>query len=271
MAYGSDILRRYKKLDPFLAYGLRYLDAVVATNENVLETIARDFPSIESRSAGIVRFGLPVFDELRHLDGVSSRQAKSALGFNPDRRLASLGYAASPGQRQLELIDFFSQRDDILRDLDFVVPIQYGPAATISAVKAKCNGVNANLGKTKFQPLTEFQSPDRAALMRRATDLLINHSITDAFSGTVQEVVYAGNLVLAASHLPYTRMPGFGTAILPYDSLDELIAIMSPSQYIASVHTAVEASAANRAALHATSSWDAVFPDWLRLLGLSHP
>lgn len=268
IAYGSDVLRRQRSRDPILEYGLKRLDAVVATNTNVLEALLLAFPTLANRSAGIVRFGLPVFDALLKLYDVPSRQAKAALGFDPSKRLVSLGYSASPGQRQIELIDFFSPRLATLEDLDFVIPVQYGSPETVSAVISRCIAVNSHTDTPRFRPLTEFHSPDQAALMRRATDVLINHSVTDAFSGTVQEVVYAGNLVFAARHLPYERMPGYQTAILPYAELDEVALSLRREDLAAHLEKASAAAELNRAALQATSSWEAVFPDWQKLLGL---
>jgi len=268
IAYGSDILRRRRVLDPFLGYGLKQLDAVVATNFNVLDELELSFPILADRSLGILRFGLPVLDELRKLDGVTSLQSKARLGFDPTRRLASLGYAASPGQRQLEQINFFVSRLAEFDDLDFVVPIQYGSKQTMDEVSAHCSRVNSQIGAERFLPLTEFHSPDRAALMRLATDVLINHSVTDAFSGTVMEVVYAGNLVLAGSHLPYDRMPGFGTAILPYQGLEDVASALHKNHFFEHLRTAKNSVTENRAALCATSTWDAVLPDWIRVLGV---
>lgn len=266
LAYGSDVLRRTKSRDFLLSFGLKRLNVVAATNDNVLKSLLEDFPFLSSRSPQIIRFGLTVFDELLKIKQIPSAQAKSTLGFDPSRKLVSLGYSASPGQRQIELIDLFASRNDKHRDCVFVVPVQYGAQSVVDAVSERCAVINAKIGEEQFRPLTEFHAPERSALMRRATDVLINHSVSDAFSGTVQEVVYAGNLVLAGDHLPYHNMPGFGSAIQPFKTLEEASNKLAPDAFAAWQREVAPAVKANRARLDATSSWDAVFPDWRRLI-----
>lgn len=266
LAYGSDVLRRLKSRDFLLRFGLKRIDAVAATNNNVIKALVADFPFLASRPQSVIRFGLPVFDELLKIGHVSSAEVKLSLGFDPDRILVSLGYSASLGQRQIELIDFFAACRDRHKDCVFVVPVQYGEQSIIDAVNQRCATFNREIGEDQFIPLTDFHDPERSALMRRATDVLINHSVSDAFSGTVQEVIYAGNLVLAGDHLPYRNMPGFGSAIRTFTTLEEAASSLTPRALVAWQQEGATAASENRARLHATSSWDAVFPDWRRLI-----
>ncbi|WP_162787176.1 glycosyltransferase [Notoacmeibacter marinus] len=266
LAYGSDVLRRNRSFDPLMRFGLKRVEEIAATNHNVMDVLLADFPFLATRRPSILRFGLPVFDELLKIQQISTSQAKTSVGFDTERTLISLGYSASSGQRQLELIDFFASHPEIQDDRIFVVPVQYGSQSVIDSVIAKCEIVNRGIGENVFFPLTEFHDPERSALMRRATDILINHSVSDAFSGTVQEVVYAGNLVLAGSHLPYRDMPGFGSAIKPFGSFDDVANALSPESLSEWKSKAAEMAIANQAELHATSSWDAVIADWRRTI-----
>lgn len=266
LAYGSDILRRNKSHDFLLRFGLKRLDVVAATNDNVLDELLASFPFLASRSPQVIRFGLPSFDELLKIEHVSPAQAKTALGYDADSILICLGYSASQGQRQIELITFFASRVADFSNYVFVVPVQYGSEEVVSAVVTKCAEINARIGRNLFIPLTEFHDIKKLALMRRATDVLINHSVSDAFSGTVQEVLYAGNLVLAADHLPYEKMPGYGSAIRAYATLDNAAASLAPDALAVWRHEVTATSSKTRAQLHETSSWDAALPNWRRLI-----
>jgi len=267
LAYGSDVLRRVKSRDFLLRMGLKRLDVIAATNDNVLNTLLTDFPFLSSRSPRVIRFGLPGFDELQKIEQVTPNQAKQKMGFNSDKVLVCLGYSASSGQRQIELVDFFANLNSKFENYTFVVPVQYGPQKNVEAVVKRCAEVNIQSGSNQFIPLTKFHDPEKLALMRRATDVLINHSVSDAFSGTVQEVVYAGNLVLAVDHLPYDKMPGFGSAILNYEKLDDAVTRLTSENLSAWRSQAATRFVENRTLLNATSSWEAVFPEWRRLVG----
>lgn len=270
LAYGSDVLRRNKKADLLLRYGLRRVDVIAATNDNVLSALLRDFPFLANKDPRIIRFGLPVFDELEKIDGMSAARAKEILGYAPNRKLIALGYSASRGQRQIELIDFFAMRPDILAKYTLLVPVQYGDPAVVQSVKERCLAVNAQLDEPRFVALQDFHDPARAAVMRRATDVLINYSISDAFSGTVQETVYAGNVVLAGIHLPYGNMPGYGTAIKTFGRLDEAASNLQLKNLTQWQTQAAENRSRVRHDLRAICSWDAVYIDWYDLIGAKH-
>jgi len=266
IAYGSDILRRTPSIDWFFARGLKQLDQIAATNDNVLNMILSDFPFMQQTEHSIVRFGLPVFDAIDEIGKMSPQEARSQLGYDPDKALVSLGYSASLGQRQIELITHFTAQSEYFHHANFVIPIQYGPSAVCNRVIDACEEANKRSTGPRFHPLTEFHDAKKAALLRRATTALINHSVSDAFSGTVQETVYAGSLVLACSQLPYETMPGFGTAIQPYSQVSDTISILSEGSiesWTNEIQTSLELV---QKELRNLSSWDAVIDDWKFLI-----
>jgi hypothetical protein len=268
IAFGSDMLRRNRKRDRWISIGLSRLDVISATNYNVMDAMLLDFPYLREKERKVTRFGLPVFDCIDQLlmENVSPDECRTRLGYSPNRMLLVLGYAASDGQRQIELIDFFSSKLKDLPDFDFVVPLQYGSRDTARSVHEACKLANQRIGAERFYVLTSFHDRHMSAVMRIATTVLINHSVSDAFSGSVQEVVYAGNLVLAADHLPYATMPGFGTAIRTYANLEQAMSLISPQALADWTRVANEAREENRAGLSATSSWRGVLSDWLALI-----
>lgn len=268
IAFGSDILRRKKKQDVLLELGLSRLDMVVATNENVLQAMLDDFPAMTKKEHGVVRFGLPVFEGIdsllcRKVDAVSAR---ISLGFSPEKKLISVGYCASQGQRQVDLVNFFDSEMQSFREYEFVVPIQYGSSDVKNEVLTLCKSLNEKYGKERFHVLVDFHEIEKAAMMRCATSILINHSLSDSFSGTVQEVVYAGGLVLAADHLPYKKMPGYGSAIRMYKDLESVAAVFRSGEISEWMDTARKNVDHNRVRLRSVSSWEAVLPKWEKML-----
>jgi hypothetical protein len=106
--------------------------------------------------------------------------------------------------------------------------------------------------------------------MRIATTVLINHSVSDAFSGTVQEIIYSGNMVLACKHLPYDDMPGFNTAIKPYYDLTECVSALHADEFSQWRKITEDALEENRAGLRKCSSWDGTIQDWFNIIDLSN-
>lgn len=268
VAYGSDILRRNVSRDWLLRYGLRAFDCLAATNVNVMDALVTACPEIASKDCRIIRFGLPVLEELDRLRlaGETSRQAKINLGFDTERKLVALGYGASSGQRQKELIKYFAARPSLSKGIQFVVPVQYGNSDVTADVISRCEKINVERGREDFVALTTFFNPEKSAWFRMASDVLINHSVSDAFSGTVQEVVHAGNRVLAVDHLPYAQMPGAGISIQMYSDLEECESHLSVATDGPSATPSPEVLSQIRAALHRTSGWAGVLSDWRALI-----
>lgn len=268
VAYGSDILRRRRWRDWALGPALEALDHIAATNDNVISAIRESFPRLPTSKLSVIRFGLPVIDELRDviLPARDKRDVKVALGLDPDRITVALGYSATAGQRQVELIEGLSRRCDSLPGIQFIAPIQYGAMAVKCAVLEACKNANERCGRARFVPLTDFYDVHQSALLRLATDALINHSISDAFSGTVLETIYAGNLVLAARHLPYQAMPGAGTSIWFYHNVADLAEMLSERSLGAMARKAATGISLTRADLEEVCSWEGVIPAWISLI-----
>jgi hypothetical protein len=268
IAYGSDILRRKLSRDWALGPALAKLDHISATNDHVVKAISASFPQIPPDKLSVVRFGLPVLEKLEALDdGAAEREAmKSQLGLDPKKFTVALGYSASVGQRQVDLIQYFKAHPPGSH-IQFQVPVQYGEPALVQEVQTACHAANTALGRDLFHPLTDFFDVAQIARLRLATDVLVNHSISDSFSGTVLETSFAGNLVMAASHLPYRTMPGAGAAIHFYDDLAQLSTLLDERSLQAKHAAARQALATTREGINKVASWAGVLPQWRRLLG----
>lgn len=269
VAYGSDILRRRRSRDWVLKPAFAAMDHISATNDNVLDSIKDSFPGLHTGRLSITRFGLPVIDELRNvvLPAGDPERAKKSLGLDSKKVTVALGYSASAGQRQTELIERLSVECDLLAHVQFIVPIQYGSAEVQRAVEAACQVANAACGSRTFVTIPDFYDVHQSAVLRLATDVLVNHSVSDAFSGTVLETIYAGNLVFAARHLPYQSMPGAGSSIWFYDRAEDLVEMLSAPSLQGSRRVASATVTATRGAVEAIASWNGVIPSWRRLIG----
>lgn len=261
VAYGSDILRRNKRHDWLFSLAVKNVDHIAATNTNVIDEIVKSFGDVRKRTS-IVRFALPVLDSIDNLlrQNYQKKLAKKVFGFCSNKAIICLGYSASAGQRQSELIDFFINNSDDFKNVKFVVPLQYGGNYELrKQLKEKCSGYS------NFIVFTEFHDIDKTAAFRLATDVLINHSITDSFSGTVQEVLYAGGIVMYQSSLPYEKMPGNGARLIAYNNLDEISSILSDFSNITETPISKEFLKI-RQQISSLSGPDAAIQNWVNLI-----
>ena len=265
ICYGSDVLRRNKSLDLLLGIGLRFIDRFAFTNVNVLNEMQSSFSFLTHRNFQILRFGLPVLEVLE-TSHVTKRDAKIQLGLSPESICVALGYASTPGQRQRELIDYFLKKTKKLKKFQFIIPCQYGDVAEIEKVKKILKSHQMSLEKNNFIVFDEFFCEEKTALMRKAVDILINHSVSDSFSGTVQESIYAGNLILAADHLPYFSMPGADSAIKFYKNLEELDILLSENNIVNWGQKVRESLPHVRNQIYNMSAWPSLLNEWNQFL-----
>lgn len=272
LAYGSDILRRKKSRDWAIAPALSSLDHISATNHNVLESLTESFPNIDKEKLSICRFGLPVIERMMAYNHDQDRiSAKTLLGLNERKKVVSIGYSASAGQRQSDLIKLFTSHVQHLEHIQFIVPLQYGDIRTRDAVISLCSAENARHGREVFRPLTQFYDVHHSTILRYATDVLINNSVSDAFSGTVLEVLYSGNLIFAVENLPYHDMPGASSAISFYNNPTMLIELLGIQSINERASISKSNLSATRKGIESVASWNGVIPDWNDLLGFRIP
>lgn len=261
ICYGSDVLQRKKTRDPGVRFGLRFIDGIAATNDNVLSILLRDFRLLRKKEHRILRFGLPVLDAIDEANK-SQEEAKRTFELDPQKTCVSLGYASTRGQRQRDLITYFSERAHLFPHIQFIVPSQYGEEDEMRAIRELFEVKALNKTAGNFTLIEEFYCEKKTALMRLATDLLVNHSISDSFSGTVQEVIYSGNLVMACDHLPYSTMPGYGSSIKVYNKLDDLAIGLGEKELEQWKLESTITRLKNSKDISDLSSWRSVLKDW---------
>lgn len=70
--------------------------------------------------------------------------------------------------------------------------------------------------------LSTYFDADHTAMLRLSTDLMIQMPISDALSGAMTEVLYAGNSVIAASWLPYGILRNYQIPLIEAFDFDQL-------------------------------------------------
>ncbi len=100
------------------------------------------------------------------------------------------------------------------------------------------------------------------ARLTLATDIFIHAQVMDAFSGTIQEHLYAGALVINPAWIHYDILKEQGVFYLEYADFGELRGILEKSVCRKEEQPCWERLEANREKIHAISSWEQIAPLW---------
>ena len=208
----------------------------------------------------IVRFGLAPLEKFRDLEAETRNESRLFLKLPQDSLIITCAYSGTPVHRHLQILDSIikiSQR--LPKNILLVFPIAYGGTQEYKKkIKERLRTSNF-----RYKIIEEFLPDEDIARLRKASDFLINVPETDALSGTMQEHLYAGNIVITGDWLPYDLLDEKGVFMLKVSSVKEvgeqlIYAIKSYDSF--SKHTSK-----SKDIIWELSSWDANIPTWLEL------
>ena len=209
----------------------------------------------------IVKIGLEPLEYLQKKTFVKN-DCKEKLNLPIDRIIISLGYNGSPNQQHIKIISALKNNTDLSEwknKLFFVVPVTYG--ATKEYLR-KVEVAITDLG-FPFILYKSFLSEKEIACLRLHTDILIQLQRNDQFSGSMQEHIYAGGVVITGSWLPYTPLSNEGVYFRSIDNankvVDELLFVLM------NLETEKEKCKNNKNKIYQISSWKANIDKWIDL------
>ncbi|WP_181419062.1 glycosyltransferase [Mesotoga sp. TolDC] len=196
----------------------RISSAITFTNRNTLEEFDRYFQERYSDKLRVCRFGLAPLSELKKLR-LTKAECRRSLGIPDDSFLVTIGYNANPGQQHLRVLESIRGYSGKLPgNLYILLPLTYGgPQNYKSSLKnwLEDSGLRHKLF-SKFMPDREI------ALIRKASDVFINVQVTDQFSGSMKEHLFAENVVITGDWLPYKTLDERGVFMRKVSSVDDV-------------------------------------------------
>ncbi len=165
------------------------------------------------------RFGLAPLDSLADLSK-TKEQCKSELGWDHNKLSIALGYNLSIGQQHLKIIEQFKSPEllSLCDKIELILPISYGGNQSYKDHLLK----ELNSLPYKFFVYDQYLYDMEIARLRMACDVMIQVQTTDQFSGSMQEHIYADNVVITGAWLPYGSMKEKGIYFEELNDISEL-------------------------------------------------
>lgn len=164
------------------------------------------FPS-ETNKIAFSTFGTKLLDTMNYLKTNFDLEKQKKFAIPNEKIIISCSYNGSPHQQHFKIIDALSLLSLKMKsDIFLVFPMTYGCDANyIQEVekKIKSSGIN-------YLIITKYLTSEDLALLRLITDITINIQVSDAFSASIRESLYAGNIVIVGEWLPYEEIKEWG-------------------------------------------------------------
>lgn len=219
--WGSDFYRSSEVEREKMLPLLKRADNIGFENPEMLNELAQYYKknfNIEFSKLSIARFGLAPLEDLNSLE-LSKNECKAKLKIPNNSIAVCIGYNASIGQQHFEIFDSLSKMNNINADeIYLILPLTYGGnAAYIDQIIEKVNSL-----QFKFKIYTGFLSNKDVAILRKASDYFINLQITDQLSGSMLEHIFANNVVITGSWLPYDVLSELGIELVKIDQVNQI-------------------------------------------------
>jgi len=215
--YGSDFYRTSDFTKKIQINLYKQADALTFTNPNTKKSFLEYYKKFQSKSY-VCRFGLQTLNFINKNKNKDRQEIKKDLGYSTDKIIITCGYNSTKEQQHDIMIDSICKLPkNVLNSAQFIFPMTYGDTAHKEKVKLKLNSMNFD-----YIVLEDFLYTDKNANIKLASDIMINILETDSFSGSMQEFLYANNVVITGNWLPYQVFDDAGVEYIKIDNINEL-------------------------------------------------
>lgn len=201
-----------------------------------------------------VMLGLPVLDSIKRISKDKDREElRKKWGIDEGKIVVAIGYNGIPEQQHKKVLGVLEKlEDDYKKKIVILLQMSYGGNRTYR------NSVIIAVKKTGFQyiDIQHFLTDDEVAEIRILTDIYINAQITDAFSGSVCEYLFAGTVLINAKWLHYREFEKYNFSYLEFENFNDI------NEIVKKVLKGKIDLERNKALIWKLRSWESCSPKW---------
>lgn len=209
--------------------------------------------------SSVVRWGINMIDTMKT---VGSREDRNEIcrffNIDEDSLVLTVGYNASIYQQHIKIIESIKKiRENFLGKFILMLPMTYR-----NDHKGYTENVRSLLDSylLNYKIFTEPMMDDDVARLRLITDIAINMQTTDDLSGSIQEHLYTGNIVVCGDWLPYKVYfdNGIHVELVSFENLSEKLI-----DILCNFKSYKNKFSENPSKTYTFSSWEYNLPKWI--------
>ncbi|PWJ88098.1 glycosyltransferase involved in cell wall biosynthesis [Oceanotoga teriensis] len=265
--WGSDLYRypnSSKKIKFLQKKIINNADIITVVNKKMIPVFHETF-GFENKPIYETRFGLPIdFDQIDKINKNEINDFKKKYHIPDKYYIITLGYSSDPRKNHEYMIDEIIKLSKKRSNIFIFIPLTYGNEKHKEKIKKLCDNTFKKYD-INYKVLEDYMTNEEIAKLRKANDIMINIQDTDAMSASMQESLYAGNIVINGSWLPYSELLEDGAY---YETIDKLKkgTLSEKIQYIINNFDELkEKSKINKKIIHERSSWENNIKSWIEV------
>ncbi|QSZ41441.1 glycosyltransferase [Sulfurimonas aquatica] len=253
--YGSDFYRTSNFIKNIQKVIYTKADRITFTNPITKQSFLDYYQEFYEKSY-VCRFGLKTLDFIDKNRYKDRGEIKNILGYSQDKIIITCGYNATVAQQHEIIIKNLLKIDKkALNKIQFIFPLTYGDNSNKKRIRTILKDTNLD-----YIILEDFLYTDENAYIKLASDIMVNILKTDSFSGSMQEFLYAENIVITGSWLPYDIFDKEGIYYQKIDSENELS--IKLENIINNIDEYKENLSINKNIIYKLSSWKNNINSW---------
>lgn len=215
--YGSDFYRTSNFIKNIQKLLYKKAHVITFTNPLTKNSFIEYYKDFKNKSY-VCRFGLKTLEFIDKNRDINKKELRKYLGYDLEKIIVTCGYNSTKEQQHEKIINnLIKLPKEILEKAQFVFPMTYGDIIHKEKIKSILNQTNLD-----YIVLEEFLYRDDNANIKLASDIMINILETDSFSGSMQEFLYANNIIITGEWLPYEVFDNAGIHYVKIDDINEL-------------------------------------------------
>jgi hypothetical protein len=226
----------------------------------------------EMREAFLAKFGRHLAEKVRllnygacNLDNIDRvRQQRACcfkrFGIPAGKIVVCIGNSGVAGNQHVPaLLAIGEIEPQLLNKIALVLPMTYGLHASYS------NEIREAASKVRAPVIVidEFLTDEEISLLRCCTDIAIHVPVSDQFSASMCEALYAGSVLITGSWLPYSRLRMSDVVFHEIAAVEDVGRKLA--QVIQNLECEREKVSGNAEPIRQLMSWQQVTQQWLAL------
>ena len=262
--WGSDLLRTDAAMNKKMKRYLVYADFITVCTENMKQVFQKIYDNRFMERLAVIDFGIntyKVIDDFYHRTNIIRKYNFS----EKTEVVIMIGYNGKEEQQHIKVLEQINLLPvDLQKRIKIVIPLTYGLKKQSYAEKLK--RTIEERGHYQYSLLTKYLSPEEMTELYASTDIMIHAQTTDALSGTIQELLYSGVLVLNPEWLIYREMEERDIFYIAYSDFEEMREKLKRILENGCPSGIEEKLKRNKKKLKNYSGWEALAPKWTEII-----
>lgn len=259
--WGSDFYRVSNKERDKQRKILDLADVITFTNDRMEKDFLNYHNDVYKDKIEICRFGLKSLEYINIFENnIEFMEKEEAFykkyNIEKDCIYITCGYNSIPAQQHEDIIKQISTLNkEYKRNIIFLFPMTYGDMEYKNKIKQMLSSTDF-----KYVVFEDYMGHDEIAVLKKISDIMIHVQATDQFSGSMQEELYAGNIVVNGNWLRYDILKQMGGFFLEINNMNEINDKLIYS--IEHLEELKKKCRVNKKIIWELSSWDSNIEKW---------